>query len=156
MRWLIATLVTAGIASWALAESQAQPAPPTFAYLFGRVTVEGENVSPEAQPVLAFVNGKSCGEAATTFVATEGEDVPDDDVGSTVYVIDVLGDGTHNYEREGCGHPGDPITIYLPTIGRMASARPLFQAGPTRADVELDILLAFRAGVPQLASDASN
>jgi hypothetical protein len=146
-------LVAAGIASIAAA-AQGQPAPPTFAYLNGRVTVNEANVSPEYQPVLAFVHGNSCGGALTnTFVATEGDDVPEEDVGSTVYVIDVLSDGSQNYERAGCGRPGDVITLYLPSIGRMASAQPLFQAGPTRADIELDVALDFRARAPQLAGD---
>ncbi len=154
MRWLLAIIVTGGVGWAALAQAQTVPSPPTFAYLYGRVTVGVENVSPETQPVLAFVNGTSCGGAPTeTFIATEGDDTPDEDVGATVYVIDVLADGESSYEREGCGHPGDPITIYLPSIGRMGSSQPLFQAGHTRADIELDVVLQFRASVPQLAID---
>lgn len=144
----------AALVSLGLAESQ--PVPPSFAYLYGRVLVEGENISPESQPVMAFVNGKSCGGApSNTFVAIEGEGVPDEDVGRTVYVLDVLADGTKVYERPGCGHTGDQVILYFPVIGRMSSQRPLFQPGPQRADLELDIALQFRAGIPAIATDGT-
>ena len=140
-----------------LAVAQSPPSPPTFTYLYGQALVGGENLSPENQPVVAFVNGRSCGGGtAQTFVATEGQDVPVEDVGRTVYVIDVLADGTNNYERAGCGHPGDPILLYFPMSGRMASTQPLFQAGPLRADVDLGVALPQRASIPQVTSDGGN
>lgn len=140
-----------------LAMAQTPPTPPTFTYLYGLALLGGENLSPENQPVVAFVNGQSCGGGtAQTFVATEGENVPDGDVGRTVYVIDVLADGTKTYERAGCGHPGDPILLYFPMSGRMASTQPLFQAGPLRADVDLGVALPHRAVIPQVASDGPN
>ncbi len=161
MRRLLETIATGGIATalgWAaLVQAQTPPGPPTFAYVYGRVTLNGENITPETQPVLAFVNGNSCGGApAQTFVATDGDVVPEEDIGATVYVIDVLADGENTYERDGCGNPGDPIVLYLPGIGRMAGVQPLFQAGPIRADIELDVSLQFRASLPQLATDAAN
>ena len=148
---------SAAIGWAALAGAQSPPGAPTFAYLYGQVLVGGENVAPESQPVIAFVNGISCGGApTTTLVATEGDDVPEEDIGRTVYVIDVLANGTNNYERTGCGEPGLPIMLYLPAIGRMSSQQPLFQSGPIRADLELDIALTQRAGIPQLAADGAN
>ncbi|MGH2627842.1 MAG: hypothetical protein ACRDHY_14465, partial [Anaerolineales bacterium] len=102
---IAATAFAAAVGCAALVQAQA-PAPPTFGYLFGQVTVEGENIAPETQPVIAFVNGVSCG-SAQTFIAIEGDEVPPADVGRTVYVIDVFADGARNYERPGCGHPGD-------------------------------------------------
>jgi hypothetical protein len=156
MRWFVATLVTGGMAFAAAAEAQSPPAPPTFAYLYGRATVGGENIVPESQPLLAFVNGKSCGAmAANTFVAADGDGVPEEDVGSTVYVIDVLAGGDRNYERPGCGQTGDPITLYPPAMGRLPSVQPLFRAGPMRADLEFDVNLQFRAILPQLAPDSA-
>lgn len=161
MRTLLATFGAGGIVAalgWtAFAQAQSPPGPPTFAYLYGRVTLNGANVSPEMQPVVAFVNGNSCGGApAQTFVATDGDDVPDQDIGATVYVVDVLAGGAATYEREGCGHAGDPVILYFPAVGRMAAAQPLFQAGPIRADIELDIALQFRASLPQVATDPGN
>jgi hypothetical protein len=41
-------------------------------------------------------------------------------------------------------------------MGRMSSQQPLFQSGPIRADLELDIALSQRTGIPQLASDGAN
>ncbi len=148
-------LAAFGVAS--LSSAQNPPGPPSYGYVYGRVLVGGENISPEIQPVVAFVNGKSCGGgSAQTFVAVEGQDVPAEDVGRTVFVIDVLADGTKNYERSGCGHPGDPIALYFPAIGRSATFTPLFQAGPLRADIELDVVFAQRASLPQVASDGAD
>ena len=137
--------------------AQNPPTPPSFTYLYGQALLGGENVAPEVQPVVAFVNGKSCGGGSPqTFVATEGTDVPEEDVGRTVYVIDVLADGTKNYERPGCGRPGDAILIYFPKVGRMAGVQPLFQAGPLRADLELEVALGYRGVLPQLANDGTD
>jgi hypothetical protein len=154
--FIIAAASTA--AGWAaLAGAQSPPGAPTFAYVYGQVLVGGANISPETQPVIAFVNGVSCGGTpTTTLVATAGDDVPEEDIGRTVYVIDVLANGTNNYERVGCGQPGVPIMLYLPSMGRMSSQQPLFQSGPIRADLELDIALSQRTGIPQLASDGAN
>jgi hypothetical protein len=106
--------------------------------------------------VIAFVNGQSCGAPANTLVAVEGDDVPEEDVGRTVYVIDVLANGANNYEREGCGQPGDAIMLYFPASGRASSEQPLFQAGPSRVDLELDVMLGHRVGLPSLASDGTD
>lgn len=145
------------VLGWAGALAQDAPGPPSFAYAYGRVLVNGENLAPEVQPVIAFVNGKSCGGApVSTFVATPGDDVPDEDVGRTVYVIDVLADGTNTYERPGCGRSGDPIMLYFPTIGRSSTQQPLFQPGPLRTDLELDVALQFRATLPQLSGDGTD
>ena len=153
----LAVLVAAGAVYSVVAALAQAPSPPTFAYLYGRVAVDGANVVPETQPVIAFVNGKSCEGAPTqTFVAAEGDDVPPEDIGRTVYVIDVLADGENVYEREGCGHPGDPILLYLPAIGRMSSTQPLFQPGPLRADLPLDLWLSYRQVVPAVASEGAD
>lgn len=150
------TVTSAAIAIGWAALAQAQPAPPTFATFYGQVLVGGENLDPVTQPVIAFVNGKSCGVATQTLIAEPGEGVPEDDVGKTVYVIDVLADGSDNYERIGCGHPGDPITLYFPVAGRTSTTQPLFQALQTRADIDLDISLSHSAGIPSLAADGVN
>lgn len=157
-RLLLAASGLLAALSWAsLSLAQNPPGPPSYAYLYGQALVGGENINPAIQPVVAFVNGKSCGSGtAQTFIATKGQDVPDEDVGRTVYVIDVLADGTKNYERPGCGHPGDPITIYFPDIERMSSFEPLFQAGGLRANLELDVTLSHRGVLPQLASDGGD
>lgn len=157
----LATLTIAAVSvalGWAaLAAAQSPPGAPTFAYVYGQVLIGGANISPETQPVIAFVNGVSCGGTpTTTIVAAEGDDVPEEDIGRTVYVIDVLANGTNTYERLGCGQPGIPITLYLPSIGRMSSQQPLFQSGPIRVDLELDVALSQRAGIPQLAADGAN
>jgi hypothetical protein len=144
-------------ASWlGLAGAQSPPAAPTFAYIYGQALINGQNLTPEVQPVIAFVNGQSCGAPATTLVATEGDDVPEEDVGRTVYVIDVLADGTDNYERPGCGEAGDPVVLYFPASGRISTDQPIFQSGPIRADLDLDVALDNRAGLPSLASDGTN
>ncbi|MEX0782745.1 MAG: hypothetical protein WD557_08850 [Dehalococcoidia bacterium] len=149
--------VAASFAVVALVHAQSPPGAPTFAYVYGRVLLGGENLIPDTQPVIAFVNGKACGGTPTnTLVASEGDDVKPEDVGRTVYVIDVLADGTNTYERLGCGRPGDPILLYFPAAGRTSSVQPLFQSGPLRADLELDIALSQRAGIPQLAADGAN
>jgi hypothetical protein len=125
-----------------------------FAYLYGRVAVDGECRAGDAAR-LAFV-GKSCEVRPRNFVTTEGDDIPPEDIGKTVYVVDVLADGHNVYEREGCAHPGDPILLYLPAIGRMSSTQPLFQPGPVRADLQLDIWLGYRQVVPAVASEGAD
>uniref|UniRef100_UPI00332CC1B7 hypothetical protein n=1 Tax=Pseudoalteromonas sp. 5-MNA-CIBAN-0065 TaxID=3140421 RepID=UPI00332CC1B7 len=90
-----------------------------------------------AQPVIAIVRGRACGEGTTT-VATE----PPADAGKTVYVLQVLADGPEAGQRPGCGRDGDVAMLYFPAAGRIALEQPLFQTGQTvRADLTLTALL---------------
>ena len=114
--------------------------------------MEGANLDPAEQQVIALVNGKACGES-TTFVAEAGEGVPAADVGKTVYVVNVLADGPDAGQRSGCGVAGALITLYFPVSHRIALQQPQFVVGGQRADVELGPELAFRMPLPMLAGD---
>jgi hypothetical protein len=121
----------------------ADPGVPDFFWPYGRVLVNGANLSPTAQPVVALVNGKVCGFAETK-VATAEPGTPAEDVGKTVYVIDVLADGPGAGQRPGCGHPGDPVTLYFPGSHLIADVQPTFQQGPLRLDLNLTRSLTAR------------
>ncbi len=130
------------------------PPQPDFFWPYGTVQIDGANIEPAEQPVIAFVNGKSCGDAFTK-VAPEGPDTPEGDAGKTVYVVDVLADGTNPGDRAGCGRAGDPVSFYFPPIGRMAAQQPLFTAGSARVDLDLSVELANRLVAPMAASDGA-
>lgn len=138
----------------ALGDAVAQgPPQPDFYWPYGTVSIEGENIEPAVQPVLAIVNGRVCGSGATT-IANAGPDVPPTDVGRTVYVLDVLADGTNAGQAPGCGTPGDLVTLYFPESQRVAFERPLFRQGPERVDLNLGPILTSRLQTPMLAADA--
>lgn len=130
------------------------PPQPDFYWPYGTVSVEGENLQPAVQPVLAIVNGRVCGSGATS-IANAGAGVPSADVGRTVYVLDVLADGTNTGQAPGCGHPSDPVTLYFPESQRLAFERPLFRQGPERVDLNLGPVLASRLQTPMLAADST-
>ncbi|MFQ5380213.1 MAG: hypothetical protein ACE5EF_01135 [Dehalococcoidia bacterium] len=129
----------------------ADPPIPTELRLFGSVLVDGSNVEPRGQPLLAIVNGRVCGET-TIFLNPEGEPV---DGGLTVYVLTVAAAGSGANEHEGCGEDGDPITLYLPGKGLLASSPVAFSSGWARADLSLTTgpQLA-RNLLPLIATDA--
>lgn len=135
--------------------SAADPPQPDFAWPYGKVQLDGENLTPPVQRVIALVNGKTCGEAMT-LTAQAGNGVPVGDVGKTVYVVDVLADGTSAGQRSGCGRPGDVISLYFPDSHRMAAQQTTFQAGSQRLDLDLGPELSFRLQGPMLANDGLN
>jgi hypothetical protein len=130
------------------------PPQPDFFWPYGQVQLDGANLEPEVQPVIAIVNGRACGEAETRVVEA-GEGVPPADVGKTVYVVDVLADGSNEGQRVGCGRPGDAVTLYFPASHRFATGQLQFVVGSLRADVELGAALANRLPLPMLAGDSA-
>ena len=138
------SLVAVALALPATAQT---PPFPDFFYPYGRALVGGQNLSPEVQPVLAFVNGNLCGSAMTKLATEEA------DAGKTVYVVNVLHDGAGAGQRPGCGHPGDPVTLYFPSGHYIGGTKPAFQSGAgARVDQNLTPL-SFRASAPLLARD---
>jgi len=133
----------------------ADPPTPDFFWPYGRVLLNGQNISPTSQTVVAFVNGHACGED-TTLVAQAAEGTPAEDVNRTVYVVDVLADGSGAGQRPGCGHLGDPVTLYFSGSRRVAQQQPLFQQGGRRHDITLGPELSHRVTSPMLSGDGSN
>lgn len=146
------TVVALASALWVgLGAAQAQPQPDFF-WPHGVVQAGGANIDPTVQPVIAFVRGTSCG-SSTTKLATAGPDVPAADVGKTVYVVDVLADGSGAGQRAGCGRAGDPVTFWFPQIRRMAVQEPVFKVGQARADLDASRSLGERRVLPQVSTD---
>jgi len=130
----------------------AAPPFPDFFAAYGHALVSGANVEPERQTVIAFVRGKSCGTGAT-LLAAAGEGVPLPDIGRTVYAVSVFANGLGAGQREGCGFLGDQVTLYFPESHRTTTLPLAFAPGGRRVDLDLDIDLRFRIGLPQLAGD---
>lgn len=105
--------------------------------------------------MIGIVNGKACGDA-NTLVAQAGASVPAGDAGKTVYVVDVLADGTNSGQRPGCGHAGDTVSLYFPDAHRFALQQATFAPGSLRLDVDLGAELPFRLQGPMLANDGVN
>ena len=148
---LVAFLVLVALpARVAVADS---PPTPDFYWPYGKVQIFGGNLSPSVQPVIAFVNGKACGTAMVS-VAPPADGTPIGDVGRTVYVIDVLADGTGIGQRPGCGRTGDPVTLYFPKSG-IAVQQPLFKQGGQRVDLDIGVQTIYRLQAPFMASDGS-
>jgi len=137
--------------------SAAPPEPPRPDYFwpYGRVSVDGQNAEPVVQQVIALVEGRACGEA-TTKVAEDAPGVPSGDVGNTVYVVEVLPNGTGAGHRPGCGTPGQPVMLYFVGSRRIAIQEPLFAPGNLRVDVDLRPELAFRLFSAMLAEDGTD
>jgi hypothetical protein len=150
-RW-VAAMLAAALCAWAAAEAQEPPGAPDFAWPYGTVQVDGANLDPAVQPVIALVNGQSCGDGLTQ-VAGAAPGTPPGDIGKTVYVVDVLAHGSGVGQRPGCGVAGLPIWLWFPVAGRFALEQPLFGPGGQRADLELGPPLAFRLRSPQVARD---
>lgn len=149
---LASSFLAVGVAA---AVQAADPPQPDFAWPYGKVQLDGANIAPATQQVIGIVNGKACGEA-TTLVAQAGAGVPAGDVGKTVYVVDVLADGSNSGQRAGCGRAGDVISLYFPDVHRFALQTALFAPGSQRLDVDLGAELGFRLQGPMLASDGLN
>ncbi len=152
---LPAGLLVAALVFTAVSEAQEPPGPPDFAWPYGIVEADGANLDPAVQPVVALVNGKACGEGMTQ-VAAAGPGTPASDVGRTVYVVDVLADGSRPGQRPGCGSPGLPIRLWFPAVRRFALQEPSFAPGGQRVDVELGPVLPFRLSALLAASDGVN
>ncbi len=133
------------------------PGPPGIPFMaYGQVQVSGANISPEVQKVIVFVNGVECGTAMTK-VATAGAGTPAEEVGKTVYVIDVLADGGTAYgSKAGCGRPGDLVTFYFPAIHRVATQHPAWQTGARRENLELGVALTNRLVVAAVSAKVAN
>lgn len=138
-------------ATFGLAGAQSPPQPDFF-WPYGTVLQSGANIAPAQQPLIALVRGQACG-FTETLVATAQPGNPPGDVGKTVYAVDVLADGAGAGQRPGCGRLGDPVTFYLPQIGRVASQQPLFQQGEQRVDLSAAIALGERLVIPVVSDD---
>jgi hypothetical protein len=149
---LVSLLLALGAATLVRAQDPPQP---DFYWPYGRVQLNGENIDPAVQPVIGIVNGRACGEAST-LVATEGDGVPEGDVGKTVYVVDIVAEGSGAGHRLGCGRAGDSVMLYFPESRRLAQQQPLFFVGGQRVDVDLGAELSFRLQGPMVASDGVN
>jgi len=134
LSWLPAVAIAAagGIVPLFVALASDPPLP-TEARLYGTVDLAGVNLDPVVQPVIALIAGHPCG-AGTTFLNGPSES---DDPGKTVYVIDVVADGTRANEVPGCGRPGTPVRLYFPASGQMAPATVPFASGIARFNVSL-------------------
>ena len=155
LRALAGVLVLASVAFGASSAFGQNPPQPDFFWPYGTVQLGGSNIEPQQQTVIGVINGRACGEA-TTLVAGAGPGVPVGDAGKTVYVVDVLADGTNGGQRTGCGRPGDPVLLYFVGSHRLATQQAFFSAGGQRLDVELGPEMFFRLTTPVLASDGSN
>lgn len=139
----------------AAAAAQTPPGPPVLPLtIYGQALASGQNLAPVDQKVVALVNGTPCG-AATTAVAQPGPNTPADDVGKTVYVVDVLADGNGGGgNKAGCGKPGDPVTLYFPESGRLAASHPIWQSGEVRREnVDASRQLGNQLRVPLVTAD---
>lgn len=144
-----AAISAAIVASLVIAQT---PPLPDFYWPYGTVQVDGSNISPTVQPVVAFVNGRSCGQNAFTVLVEGNSDNPPVDAGKTVYVVNVLADGTGPGRRPGCGTAGASVMLYFPAIARIASQEPLFKAGGERVNLTLDTSLPHRLRVLLVAA----
>ena len=130
------------------------PPVPDFFWPYGLIQTNGNDISPQVQTVMAFVNGESCGTAQTQ-VATAADGTPPGDVGHTVYVINVLANGTSAGDRAGCGQANAPVTLYLPQSHLIAQQQPLFQQGSERVDLNMSVQLSNQSVVPSLSNDGT-
>lgn len=149
-RWLV--VLAAAAAALGLVAGHADGPPATdYARFYGRVLADNTDLQPQTQPVIALVRGAACGDGLTK-AATE----PPADAGKTVYTLQVLADGANAGQRPGCGREGDPVTFYLPAIGRIALERPPFRGNQAaRADLTLTMRLPNRMTVPMAAGDGA-
>lgn len=152
--------VIAVVAAVAAFPSRAQPpAFPEFTTVYGRALIDGENLQPPEQPLVAFVNGRACGWTSVGLAPAAddaGDGEADPDSGRTVYAVDARSGGDGLYQIPGCGRAGDAIRFYLPLSGRMAEEEARFGGeGAVRADLSFDVELPWRLRAPQLASEGA-
>jgi hypothetical protein len=149
--WCALGFSALAIASVAAADG---PPAPDFFWPYGRVQLLGANIVPEVQPVVAIIAGKTCG-LDQTRVATVDPGNPPEDIGKTVYVVDVLSGGTGTGQRAGCGRAGDPVTLYFPKMHRFARQQPAFQQGGLRVNLDLGPELSNRVVSALAAADGT-
>ncbi len=147
----IVTVIAVVGAGFGLSSAQDGPPFPDFFWPYGIVQLDEENLAPPTQPVVAFVNGRACGQAETK-VADAGGSNPPGDAGKTVFVITVLADGPGEGQRPGCGRLGDSVQLWFPRLGYLAAETPLFKAGPQRIDLTLARPLEHRVTLPFLTA----
>ncbi len=122
----LATILVLTAYSLSVGGAQAQPSPP--ATFFGAVKVDGQVVS-DGTPVLAFVNGKQCGESSREpgqkGTWTLDQDATDLGVhaGDSVYIMEVVSDG----QTPGCGTEGAIVTFQV--AGQSAHETGTWRAG---------------------------
>jgi hypothetical protein len=150
----VVALALAAFAALAALSAVAADSPPIpdFFWPYGKALVNGANLVPAQQTVVGIVNNRACG-VDKTLVATASPGTPADDVGKTVYVVNILADGTASGQQKGCGHPGDPVIIYFPESHRVGFPQATFQQGGQRVDLNLGPELSFRQLVPLASSD---
>ncbi len=159
-RWTRKAWALAGVLAFSLLAASAAPAlgqsppAPDFFWPYGRVQANGANIEPAQQTVIGIVNGRACGEG-TTQVPAAGPGVPAGDVGKTVYVVDILANGTNTGQRPGCGTPGAVVLLYFAGSHRLATQQTVFTPGSQRFDVDLGPELSFRLVAPVLAGDGA-
>ena len=150
-----AALLLPALGAVSVALAQQAPPLPDFFWSYGRIQIGPVNVSPPDQTIVAIVNGKVCG-IARTQVANADPGNPPDDIGKTVYVVDVLAEGTSSGQRPGCGKAGDPVIIYLPESHRAAVERPAFRPGlGVRTNLDMSVHLQFGMPAPVVAADGT-
>ena len=152
-RRVVLAAALAGLSLVASASAEGPPVPDYF-WAYGRVLVGGANVTPAAQPLIALVNGKACGESQTQVVPADPGNPPAD-VGKTAYTVNILADGDGPSHRPGCGRSGDIVSFYLPLSRRMAEQHPAFQPGPARVDLSLGPPMPNRLAAPLVSNDGT-
>jgi hypothetical protein len=150
-RTALAIAGTSILAMAGVASAQSPPLP-DFYWPYGQVQLDGENITPPVQPVIAFVRGTACGEAES-LVATASADTPAEDVGKTVYVVNIRADGSGPGQQPGCGRNGDAVMLYFPTLVRFANETLLFQQGEERVDLSLGPAMPTRLPLPFVSDD---
>lgn len=143
--------VLAGLSRTPEAQADTPPSPDFF-WPYGKALVSGTNLSPAVQTVIGLANGRACG-VDQTLIAQAGTGTPADDVGKTVYVVNILADGTAAGQKIGCGKPGDPVIMYFPESHRVGSPQTVFQQGGLRVDLDLSTELSFRLNFPLASGD---
>ena len=128
------------------------PSPPDFTTVFGPVQVDGQNIVPSEQMVMAFVNGRSCGTDSTKVASDDPSNEPD--IGKTVYAVSVLADGSGFSQALGCGTNGDTVSFYFPDLHRLANESTMFSGvGFKREELTLGSEMSFRLPTTLVTAD---
>ncbi|OAI43099.1 hypothetical protein AYO38_02690 [bacterium SCGC AG-212-C10] len=153
--FVTAALILGAAVSGAIAQAQGTPGHPDAYVPYGQVQTGAGNISPPVQTILAIVNGKVCG-MDQTLIATAGPGTPEEEVGKTVYSIEVKAEGPNVFDIPGCGKPGDTVVFYLPVLGRLADQRvPFKSAVIERANLTFTTVLPHRVINPSAAKDGA-
>ena len=151
--WRLLALAAIALAATSAASAAAQSPPlPNFFWSYGTVQLDAANLDPPEQPVVALVGGAACG-SSTTFIATASPDTPIEDLGRTVYSLNVRPDGTGAGQQSGCGREGESVLFWFPALSRFAFESPLFHQGEERVDLTLGPPLGVRLPLPFISDD---